>query len=193
MSATADPPPLPASASAGRFSLRNWWRNGWACRISVLFAVLALLNLFEPWEPDYHGAGYRTTQWEGNELVRREYSGTSAEGGGNAFTAGKGWIPLVGLAGALFVCGRPRRSLGGLRWLPLCAGIIIFACVFDEVRRQEKETEAWLSKFGTRPVVVRPAAMQWVIIFSFGMIVSGAFFARRVGGGTQPPVRHPAS
>lgn len=179
MSAATAPPPLPQASPAGRFNIRNWWRNGWACRISVLFAVLALLNLFEPWEPDYRGAGYSETQWEGNEKVRREYQGTSAKGGGNAFTAGQGWIPLIGLAGALFVCGRPRRSLGGLRWVPLCAGIVIFACVFDEFRAQAKEREQWLSRFASRPVVTESAAMRWVILFSFGMILSGACFARK--------------
>lgn len=179
MSAAIEPPPLPESSGENRFSLRNWWRNGWACRATVFFAALALLNLFQPWEPDYQGAGYRTTQWEGNELVRREYQGTSAKGSGNAFSVGQGWIPFIGLAATLFVCGRPRCSLGGWRWLPVCAGIVIFACVADEFRRQEKETEAWLAKFGTRPVVVRPAAMQWVIIFSLGTVIGGAFFARR--------------
>lgn len=179
MSAAIEPPPLPESSGENRFSLRNWWRNGWACRFVVFFAGLALLNLFQPWEPDYRGAGYSTTQWEGNELVRREYSGTSAKGGGNAFTAGQGWIPLVGFLGTLFVCGRPRRALGSLRWVPLCAGIVIFAFVFDEFRAQAKEREQWLSRFASRPVVTESAAMRWVIVFSLGTVIGGAFFARR--------------
>jgi hypothetical protein len=187
MDSPATPPPLPPQAAVSNgFHIRNWMRNGMACRITVVFAMLACLNLFESWEPDYRGAGYSQTQWEGNEKVRREYSGTSAKGGGNAFTAGQGWIPFIGLAGILYVCGRPRRALGGLRWVPLAAGILIFACVFDEFRDQEKEREAWLSKFASRPVVVRPAAMQWVIIFSFGMIISGAFFARRPKDAIEP-------
>jgi hypothetical protein len=51
--------------------------------------------------------------------------------------------------------------------------------VFDEFRRQEREKEAWLAKFASRPVVLAPAAMQWVILFSLGITISGAFFARR--------------
>lgn len=187
MTAVNAPPPLSTPASSG-INLANWWRNGWACRITVLLAGLAFLNLFETWDPDYRGAGYSQTQWEGNERVRREYQGTSAKGGGNAFTTGQGWLPLIGFLGTLFVCGKPRRSLGGLRWVPLVVGIVVFACVFDAFREQAREREQWLSRFSSHPVVTESAAMRWVILFSFGMIVSGAFFARRKGGDGPPPV-----
>jgi len=174
------PPSLPPQGALSEgFHIRNWMRNGTACRITVVFAVLAFLNLFQSWEPDYIGAGYSETRQEGDYNVRRFFSGTTAEGGGNAFTAGQGWIPLIGLVGTLYVCGRPRRTLGGLRWVPLVAGIIVFATVYDEFRRQEKEREAWLSKFFTRPLVSPSAAMQGVILFSIGTSISGAFFARR--------------
>jgi len=175
------PPALPPQAAVSDgFHIRNWMRNGTACRITVVCAVLAFLNLFQSWEPDYIGAGYSETQREGHQVVRRFFSGTRAEGSGDAFTAGQGWIPFIGLVGTLYVCGLPRRTLGGLRWVPLVAGIVIFATVFDESRRQEKEREAWLSKFFTRPVVVPSGAMQGMILFSIGTSISGAFFARRL-------------
>ena len=149
-----------------------------ACRITVVFALLAFFNLFQSWEPDYAGDGYSETRREGDYVVRRFFGGTKAEGGGDAFTAGQGWIPLIGLVGTLYVCGRPRSALGGLRWVPIVAGIIIFATVFDEHRRQEKEREVWLSRFFTRPRVTPSGAMQMVILLSIGTTISGAFFAR---------------
>ena len=180
---TATPPPLPTQQTQqeNRFRLRQWWRNGAAGKFTVVFAILALLNLFQPWAPDYRGAGYSETHIEGNYNVRRWYSGTTALGSGTAFSVGQGWVPFICLVGTLFVCGRPRQMLGGSRWVPLCAGIIVFACSFDELQRLQREAEAWLAKFGTRPVVTMPAAIQWVIIFSACLIISGAFFARRRG------------
>lgn len=175
----------PAPPHSG-FHFRNWWRNGPACRVTFIIAILGLLNLFEPWEPDYIGAGYSTTQREGNETVRRYFSGTESKGGGNAFTESQGWIPFTGFLGTLFVCGKPRRSLGGLRWVPLGAAILIFASAVDAKREQDREREKWLSRFTTRPLVLESPAQQWVIIFSLAMIISGACLARSQGRSPQP-------
>jgi hypothetical protein len=158
--------------------------------VTFILAILGLLNLFQPWQPDYIGAGYSTTQWEGNEVVRRGYRGTEAKGGGNAFTEGQGWVPLIGVLGTLFVCGKPRRSLGRLRWVPVCTAILIFACAVDAWREQKREREKWLTRFSTRPMVTEPPAPRWVIIAALGMIISGAFLARR-NYGTPAPVPPP--
>ncbi len=179
MNAASQPPPIPNTPTSTGFRLANWHRNGKPCLLTVILAIMGLLNLFQPWEADMRGSGYTATHREGDEIVRRQYGGTTAIGGGNAFTNGAGWIPLAGFAGVLWVCGLPRRSLGGRRWLPFCAGIIIFACVVDEFRSQRNEREKWLSGFYSRPVVTESAAIQWVIISSIGMILSGALFARR--------------
>jgi hypothetical protein len=177
---------LASSGEENGFSLRNWWRNGVACRVTFILALLGLFNVFEPWQPDYIGADYSITQRSGNETVRSYFRGTESKGGGNAFTEGQGWIPFIGFLGTLFVCGKPRRSLGGLRWVPLWAGILIFACTVDAKREQQREREKWLSRFTTRPLVMESPAQQWVILFSLGMIISGACLAPRPKGSPSP-------
>lgn len=102
-------PTEPAPPHSG-FSIRNWWHNGVACRLTVIFALLILANLFETWTPDYVGAGYSETHREGNEIIRRNYEGVKAKGTENAFALRKAWLPLAGVAVILFDCGRHLRA-----------------------------------------------------------------------------------
>ena len=183
--------PLPSPPSGDNetgFSLRNWWRNGPACRVTFILALIGLVHLFQPWQPDYLGAGYSTTNREGNEIVRRYYRGTEVKGGGNAFSEGHGWIPLTGFLAVLYVCGKPRRSMGAIRWVPVSAAILVLACVVDAQQQEKRQREEWLSRFFSRPVVTEPFAPRWVTIASLGMIISGAFLARRRSNGSPPPV-----
>ena len=182
------PPPLPPVPAAEGFSIRNWWRNGIACLVTVIFALLILANLFQPWTPDYRGSGYSETHWEGNERVRREYRGVNAKGTENAFVVGKAWLPLAGVAAILYACGRPRKPLGGLRWLPAAAAVCIAITVGNHFVQQQQAQEEWLKRFSSRPAVTPPAAVNWVILFSLGAAVSGAVFARGASrAAPQPP------
>lgn len=126
------------------------------------------------------GSGWSETHWEGNQQVRRSYSGHSFTGGGTAFDKGNsGWISLIALGTALWVCGRPRRLLGGVRWLPLWTGVIVMGCMYDDITAWDKAMQAWLAKFGSKPVVTPPSGMLDVLWLALGVAVAGGFFARK--------------
>lgn len=177
------PPSLPASFPAvpppNQFSLRNWWRNGGTCRITVFVALLMLLNLFQPWDANFSGSGYTTTSVGSYYKTTTYHSGAKYVSSNTSFTKGQGWVPLVVLLGTLYVCGKPRASWGGWRWLPLWTAIIVFAVAFDEQRAVKKEMDEWTSKLSSKPFVSLPAAIQWEIIFSVPLAICGILLARK--------------
>ena len=170
------------------FHIRNWWRNGVACRLTVILALLILANLFEPWTPDYVGAGYSETHWEGNEIVRRNYEGVKAKGTENAFALRKAWLPLAGVAVILYACGRLRNASGSLRWLPAAAAVCISLYLGVYLHQRNKEDEEWLKRFWNPPVVTPAPAANWALILSLGAAISGALYAR---GASRPAAQLP--
>ena len=150
------PPPLPKKDP---FSWRNWGRNGWASRIAVFLSILMILNLFQPWEADFSGSGYTTTERGTYYKTTTYHQGAKFVGKANAFDKKLGWIPFLLLAGTIYICGKPKAGWGGWRWLPLLTSIVIFAISFDELRDLQAEMNAWTASLSSKPFVQMPAAV----------------------------------
>lgn len=160
-------------------SLRNWWRNGIACRLAVVASLLIVLTLFSPsWAVDVQGAGY--TESETNRFTKtvRFFRGFEAKGEGSAFSSSTGWIALFLMLGTLWVLSTSRATWGGSRWLPVISGVIVGWMVFLDLREIQREWDAFNATLMTKARVTLPPDMQWVIIFSIVLVISGAFLVR---------------
>ncbi len=166
----------PNEASIG---LRNWWRNGIACRFAVVASLLIVLALFSPsWGVDVQGAGYTESETNRYTKTVRFFQGFEAKGEGSAFSSSTGWIALFLMLGTLWVLATPRASWGGFRWLPVISGVIVGWMVFLDLREIQREWDAFNATLMTKARVTLPPDMQWIVILSVLLVVSGAFLVR---------------
>jgi hypothetical protein len=174
------PSPTPsAPAAASTLTWRNWWRNGFACRVAVVLSILIVLNLFQPWSADVTGMGYSSTETSGGVTRRYWHEGTKLIGQDNAFARNMGWIPLLLMLGNLWVCATPRVNWGAMRWLPMISALIVTAIVFFGLLDLQREWDAFNAKLSTKAIVTYPAAMQGIFFLGILLAISGAFLARK--------------
>lgn len=149
-----------------------------------------ILNLFQPWEVDFSSSDYSTHETSGSYRITTWHQGASYTAKTTAFDQHQGWIPFLLLLATLYVCGVPRQQWQASRWIPLLAGIIIFAIVFDAIRDLDRETESWTAHLGSKPYVKNPPAMQWVMLFSVPLMICGMLLAKKpaakIGGDVLP-------
>ncbi len=179
---TTDPAKTQAThrpLNRGSLSLRNWWRNGIACRLAVVASLLIVLTLFSPsWKADVQGAGYTESETTRFTKTVRFFKGFEAKGEGSAFSSSTGWIALFLMLGTLWVLATPRASWGGSRWLPVISGLVVGWIVFLDLREIQREWDAFNARLMTKARVTLPADMQWVIILSILLVVCGLFLVR---------------
>jgi hypothetical protein len=160
-------PAIAANPSA--FHARNWWRNGRACKVVAVCALLCGIALLLSWKSSV--TGYLR---HGNFDVQTTYTPTD-----NAFSNGVGWVLAPIIAGILWVCGRPRAQTQ-LRWAPLVGAIAIFAIAVSTALELSRANQAWASSFTHHtPRMEPPSGLVLTCLLSFVMIVAGGYFGRR--------------
>ncbi len=124
------------------------------------------------------GAGYTESETNRYTKTVRFFQGFEAKGEGSAFSSSTGWIALFLMLGTLWVLATPRASWGGFRWLPVISGVIVGWMVFLDLREIQREWDAFNATLMTKARVTLPPDMQWIVILSVLLVVSGAFLVR---------------